>query len=383
MEDLDALPQLSQQIIDSAQEGIIVYGSDLRYLLWNPFMEQLTGLSSDDVIGRHPHEVFPFLDEVGVIERLEKVLCGTTVPAIEFPYDFPKLNKSGWTADTSSPLFNEQGEIVGVLGIVREITAKKLAERESQQTNLLLTMFMEHSPIYTYLKQVTPSESRVLLASENFEKMIGIPGSKMIGKTMAELFPAELASKMTADDWDVVSRKEILEIVEELNGRLYTSIKFPIQQETRSLLAGYTIDITEKKQAESQLIKQKYYLEKAQELGRIGTWELDITNNTLVWTDENCRIFGVTPGSIVNYEVFIDKVHPDDREYVKQEWSAVIEGKKYDIEHRIVIAGETRWVREKANITFDSNGTAVSAIGFTQDITERKKTEIELQRHKK
>ena len=134
-------------------------------------------------------------------------------------------------------------------------------------------------------------------------------------------------------------------------------------------------DITARKNAEDSLKIQHYYLEKAQQLGNIGTWELDLINNILVWTDENCRIFGVPEGSVVDYETFISKVHPDDREYVDREWKAGVEGKPYDIEHRLLLDGEVKWVREKADVEFDDRGKAISAIGFTQDITEKKQTE--------
>ena len=123
--------------------------------------------------------------------------------------------------------------------------------------------------------------------------------------------------------------------------------------------------------------KQQYLLEKAQELGLIGTWELDLVNNKLYWTDENCRIFGVPPGSVVDYEVFLSKVHPDDLEYVHRQWSAGVAGKPYDIEHRLLIEGKVSWVREKADIEFGDNGVAVSAIGFTQEITRFKELEQE------
>jgi PAS domain S-box-containing protein len=129
---------------------------------------------------------------------------------------------------------------------------------------------------------------------------------------------------------------------------------------------------------EATIAKQKYFLEKAQELGQIGTWELDLINNKLYWTDENCRIFGVPPGTIATYDIFIDKIHPDDREYVNTEWMAGVAGKPYDIEHRLLIDDEITWVREKADVTFNQKGDAVSAIGFTQDITERKQNENEI-----
>jgi len=145
----------------------------------------------------------------------------------------------------------------------------------------------------------------------------------------------------------------------------------------QNLLISIERDITLRKKAEARIQQQQYYLERAQELGRIGTWELDLERNILRWTDENCRIFGVPPGSVVNYEVFIEKVHPDDREYVNQEWQAGVAGKPYDIEHRLLIDGEITWVREKADVKFDEDGVAINAIGFTQDITERKQAEEE------
>ncbi len=142
---------------------------------------------------------------------------------------------------------------------------------------------------------------------------------------------------------------------------------------------GLIHDITERKQAEEKLKKQQYYLTKAQEIGNIGTWELDLIKSKLIWTDENYRIFGVPLGTELNYEIFLEQIHSDDKEYVNREWKAAIDGKPYDIEHRLLVDDKIKWVREKADIQLDEDGQAVSAIGFTQDITERKLAEKELQ----
>ncbi len=126
--------------------------------------------------------------------------------------------------------------------------------------------------------------------------------------------------------------------------------------------------------AEKAILKNQYFLEKAQELGQIGTWELDIPSNVLSWTDENCRIFGVPPGTVATYAIFMDKVYPEDRDYVNDEWNAATQGKPYDVEHRLLVDGVIKWVRQKADITYDSEGRAIYAIGFTQDVTELKKS---------
>lgn len=161
--------------------------------------------------------------------------------------------RTKWFETFKTPILNKAGNVIGTTGFARDITERKEAEAVIREKNELFSLFMRHSPIYCYIKEVTPTRSFVLQASENYQDMIGIPGSKMIGKTMEELFPEEFAAKITADDWAVVSSGVVLKLDEELNGRSYTSIKYPIIQGDKTLLAGYTIDITERKQAEEKI----------------------------------------------------------------------------------------------------------------------------------
>ncbi len=156
-------------------------------------------------------------------------------------------------------LFAVQCTIIAILffNIKRrkqEEIARKAAEVELRDTDELFKLLLHHSPVYIFVKEVTATESRVLRASENYAQMIGFPGSKMIGKTMAELFPPELAANITVDDWSVVSGNQVIRVEEELNGRYYVTIKFPLSQEEKKLLAGYTIDVTERKLAEKELL---------------------------------------------------------------------------------------------------------------------------------
>ncbi len=160
-----------------------------------------------------------------------------------------------WVDLTVSPIWQPGDEPDYHIAIVIDITKRKVADNDIQLTNKLLSEFIAHSPIYTYIKEVSSTRSLVLQASDNFIEMIGIPGSEMIGKDMEELFPHEFAVKMTADDWDVVSKGEVLTLEEELNGRSYITIKSPIISEVKKLLAGYTIDITERKLAEDKVLK--------------------------------------------------------------------------------------------------------------------------------
>jgi PAS domain S-box-containing protein len=135
--------------------------------------------------------------------------------------------------------------------LTQEIETRRQAEAAVQESHEQFSLFMRHSPIHAYIKAVTATESRVLQASDSLHQMLGLSVQEIVGKTMTELFPAEMAAKFTADDWAVVNQGEVLKLDESLHGRSYATIKFPLVLGAQTLLAGYTIDITERKQAEA------------------------------------------------------------------------------------------------------------------------------------
>jgi PAS domain S-box-containing protein len=113
-------------------------------------------------------------------------------------------------------------------------------------------------------------------------------------------------------------------------------------------------------------------LAQAQTVGQIGNWRLNVAGNQLTWSAENYRIFGVPKSQRISYETFLSVVHPEDREYVSTRWQAALRGEPYDLEHRLVVAGKLKWVRERARFEFDKNGKLIGGFGTTQDITECK-----------
>jgi len=141
----------------------------------------------------------------------------------------------------------------------REESARKTAVRALSDTNRMFSLLLRHSPVYLFIKEVGASASRVVMASENFREMIGVKGADMVGKTMSELFPPEFAESVNRDDTLVVSRGEALKTEIQLDGRSYSSIRFPLVQSDKTLIAGYYIDITERKAYEKQLEHIAHY----------------------------------------------------------------------------------------------------------------------------
>ncbi len=131
------------------------------------------------------------------------------------------------------------------------------------------------------------------------------------------------------------------------------------------------------------LTESKTRLSEAQRIARMGSWEWNVVTNELYWSDEIYRIFGVDPREFdVSYEAFLQRVHPDDREFVRKSVdNALYRRQPYDIEHRILLKDATvRTVNERGEVVYGGAGQAVRMVGTVQDITERKRMEEQLQK---
>ena len=160
---------------------------------------------------------------------------------------------------------------------------------------------------------------------------------------------------------------------------IFTHEKVEYIVEYNRALVGFITDIAEqtlaKMKADEAVLKQQYFLNKAQEIGHIGTWELDFKKNELTGTDEIYRIFGIPFGMDLTYENLLNCVHPDDREYVELKRDALLKAKIHDIEYRILVDGNVKWVKRKAELEFNEKYECIRATGVVQDITDRKLAE--------
>lgn len=123
------------------------------------------------------------------------------------------------------------------------------------------------------------------------------------------------------------------------------------------------------------LESSKTELDRAQAVAKVGSWVFDIECDAMRLSAEACRIFGLPKGTTGGHGAYLAQVHPEDRGSVDSAWQEAFKGKGFDHEHRIVVGGDSRWVRQKAEIEFAPDGTPVRAEGIAQDISERKRSE--------
>ena len=278
--------------------------------------------------------------------------------------------------------YDEKNQPTRMSGICIDITERKKEEDILREQSLVISSASD---------AVFSTDGSYIFRSWNksAERMFGWKAEEVIGKASTSIFQIayptlqgvtrEQAFKdlMSAGFWE----GEVLYRTKDGSSMaVHASISL-VKGQDGSVLGTVVIvhDIMARKKREEALREIQRDLTHAQAVGKIGSWRMDVKHNVLLWSDENHRIFGVPKGTPMTYETFLSRVHPDDTTYVDRKWQAGLQGELYDIEHRIIVDGEVKWVREKAELEFDKDGTLLGGFGTTQDITDlmemRKKLE--------
>jgi len=150
-----------------------------------------------------------------------------------------------------------------------DLTERKQAEDALYENKVIFQSFLENSPVYIFFKD---HEIRPMMLSKNFEQMLGMPLEDIIGKTMDDLFPSNMAKKMIEDDKQILCEGKNITVVEQFAGRTYETTKFPIFIKNKpNMLAGFTLDITDRQRAEEEKNKLQAQLRHSQKMEAIGT----------------------------------------------------------------------------------------------------------------
>ncbi|MGY6276470.1 PAS domain S-box protein [Methylomonas sp. MgM2] len=371
--------------ISQAPIAIAMFDRDMNYLETSEQWINAYGQGYASLNGRNHYEVHQDLPERWK-QVHQQCLSGAMLKNDEDLW----IQADGthkWVRWAVMPWLDEKGAISGIIISGEDITERKHNERllmESQRENAFLADLIRTSeqPV-----AVGYPDGRLGLVNAAFEMLTGY--------SAAELQGINWATVLTPPEWLEVERKKLSELLHSGQPIRYekeyirkNGTRVPVEvlahlktdvEGKPEFYYGFITDITERKQAEQALRESQMDLNHAQAVAHIGSWRLNVRSNTLEWSDENYRIFGVPKGTPQTYQSFLTIVHPDDRDRVDTAWREALNGKPYDISHRIIADGKIKWVREQAELEFNEDGTLLGGFGTTEDITLIKNVQDALQ----
>jgi diguanylate cyclase (GGDEF)-like protein/PAS domain S-box-containing protein len=286
---------LATDIMSNSAEGIVVYDRELRCLAWNHFMEELTGLRAEEVLGKRAGDFFPVLGEQAIDEVLERVLKGEPVSLAETSYIVPGSDRQGWISASYRPQYDSKGRVSGVIGHVRDLSERKAVEQqmEYQAYHDALTglanrrLFQEHLTLAIALAQRKRRPLAVLFLDLDHFKVV----NDSLGHTLGDTLLREIATRLRASvrEGDVVARvggDEFTVVLQELEKkedaavmaqRLLRIISEPMEVDGQRLYVTTSIGITvypdDGEDAETLLKNADNAMYRAKAVGR-NTYEM-------------------------------------------------------------------------------------------------------------
>lgn len=256
---------------------------------------------------------------------------------------------------------------------IGDALARKKALDDMRNINELFASFMRYSPVYVYIKEVTATDSLVVQASDNYRMMFAKPVAEIVGKTMFEIFPTEYAEKVTLEDRAIVQGGVSVELEDHLDGRTYGTIKFPIRQEGKDLLAGFSIDISERKQIEEALRESERRYRIIFERSPLAVISFDSEGTIIDFNDKFVEIMGSTREKLLGFNT-ASQSSPKMRETIKRAMAGELV--TYEDSYTSITGGRTTYLRGKFSPVVPGQ-SPTDVIATLEDITELKKHEAE------
>jgi len=358
---------------ENAAVGIAHVDAQGRFIRVNQKLREMLGHEGEELRGRRFLELTYPDDQEPDRSRFEALMRGELD---SYTLEKRYLSRDGrpvWGQVTRSLQRDEQGRPAFSISIVEDITGRKQAQESLRAA---------HERMETILGSISDAffaldrNWRFVYVNAETERQLRKSAAELLGNCIWDLFPDAENFRRRYEQARASGQAVHFEEYYPPLEAWFEVHAYP----SADGLSVYYRNVNDQKQAREALRQSREDLDRAQEVGQIGWWRLDTRKNVLTWSDESYRIFGVPKGTPLTYEDFVGIVHPDDRSLVDVRWNAGLAGEPYDIEHRIVVNGQTKWVREKAYLEFDEAGNLRGGFGIAQDITARKQAEEALKR---
>jgi len=385
-----ALALRNQILLQTASDGIHILDGNGNVAEVNPVFCRMLGYSREELLKLNVADWDVGFPADELIPRIKKLLesfsedssdslsrmIATRHRRKDGSFYFAEINYSAITLENRQYLYSSTRDITE-----RIQSAEALRLRESY-----LSTIIENQPGMLWLKDLN---GRYLVVNSKFSDFYGFPTpDPLIGKTDYTISSWELAEKCYAEDIRVIEKKKIIVTEERISDndgiKWRETFKAPIIGGQGIVMGtmGYSVDITERKQAEEILKKSIQRLELAMNTADMAWWEMELPSGSITFGKRKAEMLGFPPERFKYYKDFTDLVHPDDYERIMEIMRRHIQGtlNRYETEYRILTKdNKYKWFYDIGSVVEgDSKEMPVKITGLVLDITDRKTTELEL-----
>ena len=375
----------AELITDSVTDLVVFTNIDHTIIHWNRVAEQMTGIRKEEALHCNLFEVLPELNESDFPGQLHLAVRGTEFHASKVSKCYLRKSHDYWLW----PLKNEAGEVLGVLHVVRD-TSKQLELQHQLSERLNFIESLVESSVDRIV--VLDRFMNYLYWNKKAEEYYSISKERVIGKNILEVFPA-FRNDPSYQHFRKVLGGETVYLpasVNEDTEEYFETYLVPVKGESGEVNAVLWIvhDLSrefqyqeEQEKARQLLSEEHRRLKEAQAVGHVGSFEWIAATDSIHWSEEMYRIYGLPVGEEISFEKLVSQIHVEDRsetlEKIKLCWA---EPCKITFIHRIVRPeGDVRTVRRDIQSFPGDDGKVSHLAGTVQDITEQKKAEELLQ----
>ncbi len=346
-----------------------------RFTYISPSVKQLRGLSQEEAMAEQIADTMPphWAEKAAKFIQyfMKRIEAGERDFNVRF--EAQQYHKNGslvWVEMDVRPLWDEQGNLLGAIGISRNIEERKLAQETLKASEERYRVFVNSTEDLAFLKD---ENLRYLMVNESYRRWFGKPLDEIIGHSDAELMPPQTAEGCARSDRLAMERNEVVVTEETAGGRIYETRKFPVPLEGGRLgVGGFIRDITEERQALQRLSESEQRYRNLVESMNEGLMQVDNDDNILFANHQICQMLGYEEKELLGRKGY--SLAADDPEMVKlimeknrlrqqgvSDSYQVTMRRKDGRKIRLLISGSP---------VFDAAGRVIGSIGVFSDVTE-------------
>jgi len=334
-----------------------------------------------DLLGQTDYDVFPEAYADIYYELEKRVFSGVQV-AHEVQEILDVEGAKGWVDNRKYPMHNEDGDILGLFGIARDITDNYKQQKKIEQLLKEQDTILDNQLVGI----VTVKNRKIVWVNKAFEMMLGYEEGETLGCTTRQFYNSDADYKMIGSAYANIGKEGVilneLRFVRKDGEGIWVDIRGAVlHQETEESIWIF-VDVTERKNTELLLLESEKRLRLSQLYGGVGTWEYDFITDESICSENVFKELGFPLTSDKpNWDDVFLAILPEDHPRVNQVIDQHIkEGTALDTEYRITnIQGQIRWMRSVGKAEFDVSGAPIKMRGTVQDITALKEAKAEVE----